>query len=80
MSISVSGGVGEGCSSKADTLVDSIKDRIESLEPSLAVDEVESGSAVVANGSNNQVNVTGNTTNVSVKRTRPNLTVRSQDE
>ena len=77
MGISVSGGVGEGCSSKSDTLVGSIKDSIESLKPSLAVDEVKSGSAVAANGANNQVNVTSNTTNVSVKRTRPNLTVRS---
>jgi len=78
--ISVSGGIGEGCSSKSDTCAGSIKDGIESLEPSLAVDEVKSRSAVVANVANNQVNVAGNATNVSVKDTRPNLTVGSQHE
>ena len=78
--ISVGGGSGEGCSSKSDTLVGSIKDRVESLEETLAVDEIESRSAGIANVCNNQVNVAGSTTKLRIKVTRPDLGVRGQME
>ena len=78
--ILVGGGAGERCGSQSNTLVGSVEYRVESLEESLAVDKVEPRSAVVTNVTNNQVNGACNTTNVSVKGTRPDLTVRSQSE
>ena len=78
--ISVGDGVGEGCSSQSDLLVGSVEDRVESLEESHAIDEVESLSTWGANAGNNQVNGTGSTTHGSIKGTRPDLSVGSQIE
>ena len=45
--ISVAGGGGEGCSRHSDPVVGSVVDRIESLEPGLAEDEVQSRPTVI---------------------------------
>jgi ribosomal protein S3 len=77
---SVGGGASERCGSQSNTLVGSVEYRVESLEESLAVDEVESRSTCGTNITDNQINNAGNTTNVTVKGTRPDLTVGSQSE
>ena len=78
--LSVGSGIGEGCSSQSDTLVGSVEDGVESLEKSLAIDEVKSLTTWRPNVGNNQINVVGNTTNQCVEVTRPDLSVRSQTE
>ena len=78
--ISVGGGISVGCGSKSNSRIASVEDSIESLEPSLPIDEVESRSKVAAEVIDNQVNVAGNTANVSVKATRPDLSVGSECE
>ena len=79
-SILIGGGIGVRCSSKSNSRITSVEDSVESLEPSLAIDEVESRSKVAAKVIDNQVNVAGNTANVSVKATRPDLSVGSKCE
>ena len=79
-SILVGGGVGEGCGSQSNTLVAGVEYSVESLKESLAVDKVESRSTVVANVTNNQVDFAGDTANISVKGTRPDLSVGGQSE
>ena len=76
--ISVGGGGSEGCSSQSDPFVGSVVDRVKSFEESLAVDEVVSYSSWGAKVTNNQVNMTGNTTNSRVKVTRPDLSIGRQ--
>ena len=78
--ISVGGGISVGCGSKSNSRIASVEDSVESLEPSLPIDEVESRSEVAAKVIDNQVNVAGNTANVSVKATRPDLSVGSECE
>lgn len=78
--ILVGGGVSEGCSSQSDPLVGSVEDGVESFEESLAKDEVQSGSTLATNVTNNQVNLAFNTTNGRVKFTRPDLSIGSQLE
>ena len=53
-----------------------VVDRVESLEEALTEDEVQPGSTIGANVSNNQINATGGTANKSVKVARPDLSVR----
>ena len=50
--ISVSGGGSERCSSNPNTRVGTVENRVESLKPSLAIDEVESRSTVTAQVAN----------------------------
>jgi hypothetical protein len=61
-------------------LVARVVDRVESLEESHAQDEVKSLSRWGAKVINNQVNIAGDTTNFTVKGTRPDLSVCSQFE
>ena len=77
-SILISGSVGVRCSSNSNSWVATVQDNIETLKPSQTVDEVESRSFVTAKIIDNQVNVGRNTANVSVKATRPDLSVGSE--
>ena len=79
-SLLVGESVGVGCSSNSNSRIASVQDGIESLEPSQAEYEVKSRSFIAAKVTNNQVNVTGNTANVRVKATRPDLSVGSKRE
>ena len=45
--ISVGGGIGVGCGSKFNSRITRVEDSIESLEPSLPIDEIESRSRLV---------------------------------
>ena len=74
---SVGGGVGEACCRQSDLSIAGVVDRVESLKEGLAEDEVHSRSTLGANVTNNQINFTGNTTNIGVEVTRPDLSVRS---
>lgn len=70
----------EACCRQSDPLVGSVVDRVESLQPDLTEDEVQSSSTLGANVLNNQINLTLNTTNITVEDTRPDLSVRGQFE
>jgi hypothetical protein len=83
--ILVGGGVCEGCFSKSNSLVAGVEDRIESLKESHADNEIHRSSSIRINVSkvgnlNNQMDFTGNTTNFSIKDTRPDLSVRGEFE
>ena len=80
LNILISGGVGVRCSSNSNSWVATVQDNIETLKPSHTIDEVESRSFVTAKVIDNQVNVARNTANVSVKATRPDLSVGSKCE
>ena len=73
--ISVAGGGGIGCCCQSDPIVASVEYRVESLKEALAQNEVQSGSTVGADVDNNQINAAGNSTNVTVEITRPDLSV-----
>lgn len=66
-----------GCG-KTDTVVGGIENRVEALEESVAIDEVETFTTGGAKGVDNEVDVARATTNISVKGARPDLAVRGE--
>ena len=78
--ILIGGGIGKGRCRQSNPSVASVVDGVESLEKDLAEDEVHSRSTLGTNVSNNQIYITGDTTNIGVEATRPDLSIRSNFE
>jgi hypothetical protein len=64
--------------SESNSLVGSIVDRVVSLKESHAEDEAPRRRVGTVKVTNNQIKFTGNTTNGSVKNTRPDLSVGNE--
>lgn len=75
---SVGGGIRVCGCGKTDLGVRGIEYRVEALEESVAVDEVETLATGRAEVVDNEVDVVGGTTDVGVERTRPDLGVRGE--
>ena len=76
----VGGGCGEGGGSETNPLVGGIEHGVEALEESEPVDEVETLAAVGTKIVDNEVDAAGNSTDVGVEGTGPELTIGSQLE
>lgn len=76
----VGGSRGEGGSSETNTLVGSVEDRVEALEESETVDEVETLARVGAKVIDNAVDGSGNTTDISIEGSGPDLSIGGQAE
>jgi len=76
----VAGGLGERGGGETDTVVGSVEDRVEALEESETVDEVETFTAVGAEIGDDEEDATGSATDISVEVTRPDLSISSKLE